>query len=171
MIININQSIPKILYVNRRAHHNGIIDTAKDKHNNIENFMKIMDLVSSYTLPSFISLQVPSDWYIEKALEEIRQKYFKAYPSRLSCTFLGDRYYFDSHKHQAIVYKGSKVVKCDMAIINFLRGNPHALSAPNILMSYWEGKSLSQALMSPVDHGSLWEYLVQGEVHLQPIER
>lgn len=169
MILNVNQPIPEKLYVNRRNIHEGIIDTSQDLQGSINIFMDFMKAIDKNCLPSYISEETSRHWHIEKILEETRKDYFPAYPSRLSCTFLSDRFYFNSYRHEATILKDSKVIKCDMAIINFLRSNPHALTAKNILLGYWQGKTLSQAIESPYEQGSLWEYLVEGEVYLSHI--
>lgn len=169
MTLNTKQPIPKKLYVSKRTYHYGIIDTTEDKHNNVGNFMKLMSVISSRIFPSFINDLAHSWWYVENALEEVRQEYFNGFPSRLSCTFLSDSFHFDSHKHQATVFQDAKVIKCDMAIINFLRANQYALNRKSLLKGYWEGKTLTQALESPNEYGSLWEYLVQGKVYLKSL--
>ena len=168
IFLNTTDPIPNEFLICRRSPENKVHDTSIDKETRIIAFMNHFEYITSNNIPSYIRGMINiNELHLEYRLEQIRQQHFTNYPSRLSCSFCSlGRYEFASNRHILIPLPQSKIIKCDMQTITFLRGNQSFIN-DDILISYWQGRPLIDVINFA--ENPIWEYLIEGPHIINPL--
>lgn len=171
-LLNQNEEAQNFYYLHIHDEMKNIknIDTSLNKESRIKSCIELSRLQDTLYKDKILPLFLHNNFLaIEANIELIRQAYYKDYPSRFSCIFavadletlelIKKKYNWTTPIKKVIPSKNSKIIKCDMNWIDFLRTSPPYEQEHYIY--YLAGINFKDAFPNS-NITPIYEYLIEG---------